>query len=186
MLSAEDIEKAEPVIKEAQILLMQLETPVEALLHAARMAKKYGAFVVLNPAPFPKEPLPQELLENTDLLIPNETEAMAISGADTFDMDTAPQIMEKIQRIGVKNVVITMGSKGVITSVGGKVVVVPAYKVKAVDTTAAGDTFCGALCVSLCEGKTIEKALKFANRASAITVTRMGAQISMPYIDDIK
>ena len=186
MLSEEDIEKSEPVIREAKIMLMQLETPVRTLVRAARMAKRYGVYVVLNPAPFPGDPLPEELLENTDLLIPNETEAMAIAGVDTFDADTAPLIMKKIQETGVKDVVITMGSKGVLTSIGGHMVAVPACKVKAVDTTAAGDTFCGALCVALCNGAGMEESLKFANAASSITVTRMGAQISMPYLQEVK
>ena len=186
MLSEEDIEKSEPVIREAKIMLMQLETPVRTLVRAARMAKKYGVYVVLNPAPFPGDPLPEELLANTDLLIPNETEAMAIAGVDTFDADTAPLIMKKIQETGVKDVVITMGSKGVLTSIDGHIVTVPACKVKAVDTTAAGDTFCGALCVALCNGAGMEESLKFANVASSITVTRMGAQISMPYLQEVK
>lgn len=185
-LSEEDIKKAEPVIREARILLMQLETPVKTLVCAAKMAKKYGVFVVLNPAPFPRDPLPEELLKNTDLLIPNETEAMAISGMNNFDMDTAPSVMKKIRDIGVKNVIVTMGSKGVVTSVDGIAITVPACKVKAVDTTAAGDTFCGALCVSLCNGKNMEDSLRFANKASSITVTRMGAQMSMPYLDEIR
>jgi len=187
LLSEEDIERAGPVIKKAQIMLLQLETPVKSLIRAAEIAKANDVFVVLNPAPYSKKTrLPKELLRNVDLLIPNETEAMGISGVETFDDTTASVVMEKIREIGIKNIVITMGARGVMAYQGDKIITVEACKVKAVDTTAAGDTFCGALCVSLCKGIEMRESLKFANKASSITVTRRGAQISMPYINEVK
>ena len=177
-LTADDVRDSEEVIAEAGTVLMQLETPVAALTEAAKLGKKHGAFTVLNPAP--ASPLPHELLENIDLLIPNETEASSISGVEIKDESTAMEAISAIQGMGVKNVIITVGSKGAIAKVDGKMIMVPAFKVKAIDTTAAGDTFCGALCVALSEGKDIEAAIRFGNKASSVSVTRKGAQLSIP------
>ena len=181
-LTVEDIEKAEDAFTSASIVLMQLETPVNALVAAARLAKSHDCYVVLNPAPAPKRQLPQELLQNVDLLIPNETEASAISGCEITDTSTAMQAIGIIQKTGVKDVIITIGSKGAIASIEGKPTLIPAFKVKAVDTTAAGDTFCGALCAALINGSDKRSALTFANKASSISVTKAGAQISMPHL----
>ncbi|WP_455541298.1 ribokinase [Prevotella fusca] len=177
-LTADDVRDSEEIIAEAGTVLMQLETPVAALTEAAKLGKKHGAFTVLNPAP--ASPLPHELLENIDLLIPNETEASSISGVEIKDESTAMEAISAIQGMGVKNVIITVGSKGAIAKVDGKMIMVPAFKVKAIDTTAAGDTFCGALCVALSEGKDIEAAIRFGNKASSVSVTRKGAQLSIP------
>ena len=177
-LTADDVRDSEEVIAEAGTVLMQLETPVAALTEAAKLGKKHGAFTVLNPAP--ASPLSHELLENIDLLIPNETEASSISGVEIKDESTAMEAISAIQGMGVKNVIITVGSKGAIAKVDGKMIMVPAFKVKAIDTTAAGDTFCGALCVALSEGKDIEAAIRFGNKASSVSVTRKGAQLSIP------
>lgn len=179
-LTADDVRDSEEVIAEAGTVLMQLETPVAALTEAAKLGKKHGAFTVLNPAPAPASPLPHELLENIDLLIPNETEASSISGVEIKDESTAMEAISAIQGMGVKNVIITVGSKGAIAKVDGKMIMVPAFKVKAIDTTAAGDTFCGALCVAMSEGKDIEAAIRFGNKASSVSVTRKGAQLSIP------
>ena len=165
---------------------MQLETPVEALVEAAALGKKAGAYVVLNPAPAPKEPLPEALLKNVDLLIPNETEASYIAGIEVKGEDDIPAAMDEIQKLGVKDVIITVGSKGVCARLDGELIRVPAFKVKAVDTTAAGDTFCGALCVALSQGKSLPDAILFGNKAASISVTRRGAQMSMPHLDEVK
>lgn len=186
LLLPADIRKAEELFAQCGTLLMQLETPVEGLVEAAALAKKYGAYVVLNPAPAPKEPLPEELLRNVDLLIPNETEAAYISGVEVGDEESLAKAMDKIQQLGVSDVIITVGSRGVYARIGGRLLLVPAHKVKAVDTTAAGDTFCGALCVALSRGEEMEQAIDFANRAAAISVTRRGAQMSMPHADEMK
>lgn len=186
LLSSSDIEESEHLFAEAKIVLMQLETPIETLVKAAEFGKKYGAYVVLNPAPAPARPLPIELLKNVDLLIPNETEASYISGINITDEATMGKAMSEIQKLGVKDVIITVGSKGVYARINGKPVIVPAFKVKAIDTTAAGDTFCGALCTSLCNGKDLESSILFANKASSISVTRRGAQMSMPHLDEVK
>jgi ribokinase len=185
LLSPADIEASEHLFTEAKIVLMQLETPLDTLVKAAELGKKYGAYVVLNPAPAPAKPLPKELLKNVDLLIPNETEASYISGVNIVDEASTAKAMSEIQKLGVKDVIITVGSKGVYANINGKLVIVPAFKVKAVDTTAAGDTFCGALCTSLCSGKDLESSILFANKASSISVTRRGAQMSMPHLNEV-
>lgn len=185
-LSAADVQQAERLFSDASIVLMQLETPIEALVEAAALGKKYGAYVVLNPAPAPQEPLPEALLKNVDLLIPNETEASYISGVEVKSIDDIPQAMDEIQKLGVKDVIITVGSKGVCARINGELIQVPAFKVKAVDTTAAGDTFCGALCVALSEGKSLPDAILFGNKAASISVTRRGAQMSMPHLSEVE
>lgn len=184
-LTAEDVRKSEDTIAQACTVLMQLETPIAALTEAARLGKKHGAYTILNPAPASATPLPQELLENIDLLIPNQTEASSISGIEIKDESTAMAAISAIQQMGVKNVIITIGSKGAIAKMGNSLITVPAFKVKAVDTTAAGDTFCGALCVALSEGKDMEAAIRFANKASSISVTRKGAQLSIPHRSEL-
>ena len=185
LLRPEDITNAEKLFEDAGIVLMQLETPIDTLTEAAAMAKKHGAYVVLNPAPAPKEPLPVELLKNVDLLIPNETEAAYISGVNIAGDEDLPAAMNEIQKLGVKDVIITVGSRGVCARMDGEMVTVPAFKVKAIDTTAAGDTFCGALCVALSNGKPLVEAIRFGCKASSISVTRRGAQMSMPRLEEI-
>ena len=185
LLRPEDITNAEKLFEDAGIVLMQLETPIDTLTEAAAMAKKHGAYVVLNPAPAPKEPLPVELLKNVDLLIPNETEAAYISGVNIAGDEDLPAAMNEVQKLGVKDVIITVGSRGVCARIDGEMVTVPAFKVKAIDTTAAGDTFCGALCVALSNGKPLVEAIRFGCKASSISVTRRGAQMSMPRLEEI-
>lgn len=184
-LNDEDIEKARDAFKDASIVLMQLETPVRTLIAAASIAKSYGCLVVLNPAPAPHNQLPQELLQKVDLIIPNETEASIISGCKITDAETASKAIGIIQKMGVKDVIITIGSKGAIAMVDGKLDHIPAFKVKAVDTTGAGDTFCGALCAALINGSDMHSALVFASKASSISVTRAGAQMSMPFLREL-
>lgn len=178
-LLPKDIDHAQTVVEEGDILLMQLETPLETIEHAAQIAKFAGRKVILNPAP--ASALPESLLKCLYMLIANETEAEYISGIKITDMDSVARAADIISNKGVENVVITLGSKGAFIKEKGTYHQVPALKVKAVDATAAGDTFCGAVCVALAEGKGITEAVEFANRAAAITVTRMGAQSSLPY-----
>ena len=186
LLSSADIEAAEPLFENASILLMQLETPVPTLISAARLAKRHGATVVLNPAPYPKQPLPGELLELVDIITPNETEAAGMSGVKVTDKDTAIQAIREIQKQGVGNVIITAGAAGAYTAIDGQLVHIPTVKAEVVDTTAAGDTFCGALCVALGKGTDITEAIRFANKAASLSVTRIGAWMSIPYETEIK
>lgn len=179
MLRGSDIDAAADLIAAADIVLMQLEVPLPTVVHAARLAKSKGVTVVLNPAPAPLTPLPVELLENVDILIPNRTELELLSGLPTDD--TVAPAVERMKGLGVKSLVVTLGSKGaLICQDGSNTHLVPSFKVKAVDTTAAGDTFCAALCVALAEGKTIDEAVLFGNLAASLTVTRAGAQNAIP------
>lgn len=182
-LSEADIDLSREAIVNCGILLLQLETPIPSVLKAAKMAHEAGATVVLNPAP--ACPLPEELFRYIDLFIPNETELSTFSGLPVDNAEQAQQAAAAMQEKGVGKIIVTMGSKGALICESGPTDFVPAHKVKAVDTTAAGDTFCGALCVALSEGKDLKAATEFATAASALTVQRMGAQNSIPFRKDI-
>ena len=184
-LSKEDIDNAAETIAGAAMLIAQLETPVETVAYAAAMAKKHGVTVVLNPAPAPLSPLPDELLRNVDIIIPNKTEAEIISGVAITDDASERKAIEAIASKGIGVVIVTLGCKGALVFENGCYTMVPALKVEAVDTTAAGDTFCGAFCVALTEGKSLADAVMFGNRAAAISVTRKGAQQSAPSREEL-
>lgn len=183
-LTTKDINNAKEILSRADIVLMQLETPITTVEHAANVAKRSGAKVILNPAP--AQPLPESLLQNLHILIANETEAEFISGTQITDMDSVARAADILCDKGVEKVVITLGSRGAFVKERGNYHQIPGLKVKAVDATAAGDTFCGALCVALAEGKNLTEAVTFANRCAAVTVTRMGAQSSLPYRSEIE
>lgn len=179
-LSSDDVAKFEKDIEKADALLMQLETPIETVLWAARCASESGVSVVLNPAPAAK--LPKELYKLLDWITPNETEAELLTGVKVTDLESAKRAEAVLKKRGVKNVLITLGSKGCYAV--GKIH--PCVKVKAVDTVAAGDTFNGAFVVALAEGRNVDDAVAFAQKASAIAVTRPGAQSSVPFRNEIK
>ncbi len=183
-LTEDDIEKSRKDLESCDILLLQLESPIPSVLKAAKIAHQAGKTVVLNPAP--ACPLPEELFRNIDLFIPNETELSTFSGMPVTSQEEAQAAAKAMQAKGVGKLIVTMGSKGALICEGGPSVFVPAHKVKAVDTTAAGDTFCGALCVAISEGKSLKEAAEFACAASALTVQKMGAQNSIPYRKDLK
>ena len=185
LLTSEDIRNAEPAISQADVLLMQLETPIEPLCTAAQMAHEKGKYVILNPAPAPKAPLPSDLLRHIDLIIPNETEATSITGIEISDLQSAERAMKALKELGAKDAMITLGEKGVLAHEDGKVKLFPACKVQAIDTTAAGDTFCGALSVAICQGREMKEAIAFANKAAAYTVQHEGAQCAMPHLNDL-
>ena len=182
-LDEADIEASRKDLENCGILLLQLEIPVPSVLKAAKIAHEAGAMVVLNPAP--ACPLPDEVFRYVDLFIPNQTELGNYSGIDTADVAGAEKAAAAMQAKGVGKLIVTMGSKGALICEGGPSVFVPAKKVKAVDTTAAGDTFCGALCVAISEGKNLKEAAEFACSASALTVQKMGAQNSIPFRKDL-
>lgn len=177
--SEEDIRRCEEAIDECEILLMQLEIPVPAVLEAARIAHEKGKFVVLNPAP--AADLPEEIFKYLSLFIPNETELEKYSGIRVSDEEDAKEAATALMAKGVGKIIVTLGSKGSLICDGGTPVVVKAHKVEAVDTTGAGDCYCGALCVALSEGKNLKDAAEFASKASAISVQRPGAQNAMPF-----
>lgn len=175
-LSPEDIEPFAGLIGKAAALVMQLETPLETVACAAKIAHDAGVTVILNPAPARK--LPKKLLECVDWLTPNESEASLLSGVDVIDAKSAAKAVSRLKKLGVGHVLVTMGSKGVYCGDCGKLF--PAKKAKAVDCVAAGDTFNGAFAVALAEGRRATDAIAFAQAASAIAVTRRGAQPSIP------
>jgi ribokinase len=178
-LSTQDIDKAKDVIESADILLMQLEIPIETVEYAAKMAYRKGIKVILNPAPAAF--LSNELMSYLYAIIPNNSEAELLSGIKVTDWETAKQAADIIGAKGVDVVVITLGSKGALIKDGELYYEVPVEKIDAIDTTAAGDTFCGAFCVGLSEGLSVEDAVRIANKAAGITVTREGAQAAIPY-----
>lgn len=178
-----DIEANRKAIEEASILLLQLEIPVEAVVKAAKIGHEAGVYVILNPAPACD--LPEEIYRYLSLIIPNQTEIALMTGIEARDEEGAAKAVEALRDKGVKDVIVTMGSKGSMVYHEGKATFVPSQKVNAVDTTAAGDTYCGGLCVALSEGKDIIEAARFATAASALTVQKQGAQESIPYRKDI-
>jgi ribokinase len=182
-LNPSDIDKASAEIENSDLVLMQLEIPIETVEYVAEMASNKGIKVILNPAP--ARALSDNLLKNLYIIIPNKSEAEILSGIKVSDIDSAKQAADIISAKGVGIVVITLGSQGALIKEYGEYLFVEAFKVDALDTTAAGDTFCGAFCVGLSEGRSIPEAVKLAARAAAITVTRMGAQASIPYRSEL-
>jgi len=178
-LLSKDMDNALAQIAAAGILLIQLEIPMDTVNYVVKFASKHGVRVILNPAP--ANTLSQELLECVYILTPNKTEASMISGIEVTDMDTAKKAAQVICDKGAKNVVVTMGSMGAVICKSGVCSEVAARKVETIDTTAAGDVFNGALAVAVSEGKELEEAVDFACEAAAISVTRLGAQASIPY-----
>ena len=178
-VTPEYIDRHIEAIEWADFVVMQYEIPIETVLYTAKIAKKLGKTVVINPAPMTETPA--ELLENCDLFIPNQTEAQTFIGKD-LDEKTAAKV---IKALGTKSVIITLGDRGSFYCDAEKSYFVPAIKAQAVDTTAAGDCYIGALVTALSEDKTIKEAMAFATKASALSVTRHGAQPSLPFRNEI-
>lgn len=184
-LSPADIDVASEEIRNADVLLMQLESPVETVTYAAKMAAEAGVPVILNPAPAPAEPLSEELLKNLYLITPNRSEASRLSGIEVKDMESAYRAAKAIRDMGPKCVIITLGNEGSLLDDGAMPMRVEALKVEAVDTTAAGDTYNGVLASVIAEGRSLIEAMREANVAAAISVTRMGAQPAAPTREEI-
>lgn len=178
-----DIDSVADIIKEAEMLVLQLEIPVPCVLKAARIAAEAGVKILLNPAPACE--LPEELFKYVYLMTPNQTESEFYTGIHVDDEASAARAAEALRAMGVGNVLMTMGSKGSMAFTAEGKFFTPARKIEAVDATAAGDTFCGALAVALVEGKNLKEAVAFATAASALTVQKMGAQESIPYRNEI-
>ncbi len=177
-LSRADIEKCRETIAAAGILLMQLETPIETVQAAAEIASMKGVRVILNPAPARK--LPEELLRLISIMTPNEFEAEVLTGIQIRDDNAASRAADVLLAQGVGTVIITLGARGAFLATGSEREVISAYQVHAVDTTGAGDVFNGAVAVALSEEKPLPEAVSFANAAAAISVTKLGAQPSIP------
>ena len=177
-LTAEAIEPDLERIRQADYLLMQLETPMCGIEKAARIAKDAKTNVILNPAP--ARELSDELLSCIDVITPNETEAEVLTGITVTDNESAQEAANVLHNKGIEIVMITLGAKGVWLSQNGRGELIPGFRVDAMDTTAAGDTFNGAFVTGLLEDLPLESAIKFAHAAAAISVTRLGAQTSIP------
>jgi ribokinase len=179
MLSPNDVKKAESDITLSGALVAQLEIPLETVEFAAQLANDSGVPFILDPAPAQK--LRPELLKMVDVLTPNETEARILTGVEvTSNRDSARTAAKKLLEYGVKSVILTMGANGFLLADDDKMEFVPAVKVNAIDATAAGDAFTGSVGVGIAQGKTLHNAASFANYVAALSVTKMGAQSSMP------
>ena len=180
----DDIDNNIEAIKNSDIVVLQLETPLNTIKYALYKAKELNKYTILNPAPAVK--LDDEIIKNVDLLTPNETELEIISGVSIEteeDIQKAAQIM--IEK-GVKELIVTLGSKGSLYINKEKSMFKKAYKVEAVDTTAAGDSYTGALAVALSQDKCIEDAMDFASKVGALSVLKEGAQSSLPTLEDVE
>ncbi|USJ85158.1 ribokinase [Lactiplantibacillus pentosus] len=180
LVTAEDVEQAQSVIADSTFLIAQFETPIAATQRGFELARAAKQKTILNPAPA-TDAVPAELLAVTDLIVPNETETETLTGVHITDEASMVAGAQKLQALGVANVIITVGSKGAFWMRGGEHGFVPAFKVDAVDTTAAGDTFIGALSSVLQpDFSNLAEAVRFANRASSLAVQKLGAQPSIP------
>ncbi len=183
-LTAQALEPHLDKIRHAECLLVQLETPLDGIEKAALVAAEHGTKVILNPAPARK--LPDSLLAVVDVITPNETEVEVLTGIAVTDDHSAQCAANKLHDKGIEIVLITLGSKGVWVSQKEQSELIPGFNVDAIDTTAAGDTFNGALATGLLEGMSLTSAIQFANAAAAISVTRFGAQTSIPTRSEIE
>lgn len=177
-VSPGDVDAAEQTIAAADVLLLQLEIPLDAVQHAAEVAHDHGVTVVLNPAP--ARDLPAGLLSRVDVLIPNESETGLLTGLPVGSgaelRDAAGALLEQ----GVSTAILTLGARGALLATGSGLESIPAFRVQAVDTTAAGDAFAGGFAVALAEGKPLAEAVRWGNAAGALATTRLGAQPSLP------
>lgn len=183
-LTEQQILAAEMSIVAADLILLQLEIPLPTVLYAAKMGISHNKKIILNPAPARK--LPDELLQLLYLITPNETEAEILTGIKVEDISTASKAAGLLLAKGVQQVIITLGAKGAYFKDKNQEFLVPAPTVKAIDTTAAGDVFNGVLAAFLPGNPSIENAISLACNAAAISVTRLGAQVSMPYRHELK
>jgi ribokinase len=183
-LSTDLIDRAEQVLKESDLILLQLEIPYNTIQHICKMAARHGKRIILNPAP--ARGLDKDVLRSLEYLVLNETEAEIIAGQKVTD-DNIESVCRAIQEMGPEHIILTLGSRGSFVYDNQVQKRVESFMVNAVDSTAAGDTFCGAFAVSILSGdKDIISAVRFASAAGALSVTRQGAQTSIPELKDIK
>lgn len=178
------VEEMLPSLKECELLLMQLEIEYDTVLYAAKKCKEIGLTFVLNPAPYQK--LTQELLECCDYFTPNQTEARLLLGLEADDPISDEEVAKRIHKMGVKNVIVTLGSGGALYVSESICKKIPGIRVEPVDTTGAGDTFSASFCVALAEGKDVEEAIKIANVAAGLAVTKYGVTESIPFREEVE
>ena len=183
-LGPEDVEPLARVLGQGDVVVLQLEIPLQTVEAAARLAATREARLILNPAP--ARMLPDTLLSHVSLITPNEGEAEQLTGVDLSDEVALTRAVAALHERGVRNVVVTLGARGVFVSADGESELVPACRVNVVDTTAAGDVFNGSLAVALVEQRPLGVAVRFASAAAALSVTRMGAQASAPWRAEIE
>ncbi|KJZ44474.1 MULTISPECIES: ribokinase [Pseudomonas] len=184
-LTAEAIDRFDSVIRAADVLICQLEVPDASVGHALKRGRELGKTVILNPAPVSR-PLPPDWYASIDYLIPNESEASALSGLSVDSLDTAQAAATRLIALGAGKVIITLGAQGSLFTDGQRFEHFPAPVVKAVDTTAAGDTFVGGFAAALAAGNDEAQAIRFGQVAAALSVTRAGAQPSIPALSDVQ
>ena len=182
-LTPDDLSGMEKVFEKAKVMLVQLETPIDTVKASLRMARKNNVTTILNPAPATE--LDDEIFSLVDILTPNETELELLSGMETDSIEKVEAAGKHLLKKGVSKLIITLGSQGSIHIEKDFVRLHPAYSVKAVDTTAAGDSFNAALAVSLAKGEPMENAITFATKVGAMTVTKHGAQTSLPLMGEV-
>lgn len=182
-ISKTDIDQSIGLFQPENILLSQLEVPLEIVIYAIGQAKRAGMITILNPAP--ATTLPDELMSQVDIITPNQSEAQLLTGIEVTDLISAQKAASLLQEKGIDTVILTMGKQGAYVLGTGMDEIIPAHSVIAKDTTAAGDTFNGALACSLAEGNELKTAVAFASKAAAISVTRFGAQTSCPTLEDV-
>jgi ribokinase len=183
-LNPENVNQVKERIEEASLVLVQLETPLETVEFTATIASARGIKVILNPAPAAE--LSDGLLKKISIITPNQKEAEMLTGIKILDSSSAEKAAIFLHNKGIETIIITMGALGALVLHNNKYSMIPGYKVQAVDTTAAGDIFNGALAVALSEGMNMEDAVTFACKAAAISVTRLGAQASAPYRNEVE
>lgn len=186
-LKPSDVAQAESVIREADLAVVQLETPLETIEFTADLAAKANVPLLLDPAPASEGSLPDDLMSKITILKPNETEAQRLTGIAVTDTSSAQKAADFLLSKGVKKVLITLGAQGAwFVEIPGEGKLIPAFHVEAVDTTAAGDAFSGALAAGLAAGKPFFEAAVFASKAAALSVTKLGAQPSLPRTIDVE
>ncbi|MDT2828612.1 ribokinase [Enterococcus viikkiensis] len=179
------VEEYKELIKASDFVIAQFESTLESTIEAFKIAREAGLKTILNPAPA-LEKVPTELLEVTDMIIPNETETEILTGIKVTDEASLKAAADQLHQLGIEAVIITIGSKGAFYDVAGHSGIIPAFKVHAVDTTAAGDTFIGAMSSVLKKDfSNLDEAITFGNQASSLTVQRFGAQPSIPYKNEL-
>jgi len=182
-LTPDDLSGMEKVFEKAKVMLVQLETPIDTVKASLRVARKNNVTTILNPAPATE--LDDEIFSLVDILTPNETELELLSGMETDSIEKVEAAGKHLLKKGVSKLIVTLGSQGSIHIEKDFVRLHPAYSVKAVDTTAAGDSFNAALAVSLAKGEPMENAITFATKVGAMTVTKHGAQTSLPLMGEV-